>query len=255
MNAAAALGSLGPEAKAAVPMMMKHWRETPDYDFKCEMLRNMARIKSNTDTLLPLCIAIINDPQQEPYYACAAASLGEIGPEAKSGIPHLLKLFERCRSLKQPAKAPTIRANILHALGKMGKEAEEATVPAIIGYCADPTLLQQTRHTAFMALGEIGPSAKDAIPFLIGCLQKREYNEYHRVMSAALRGIGKEAVKPLINAYLAAPEAAKESLIRTLGYMGSLAIEAVPLLEKELSNRRHGTAASIAIERIIPRNP
>ncbi len=256
LNLVDALGDFGPEAKEATPVLMKLWNESNDLGFKYFTFGALARIKANVDTLIPLCLAILNDPLQEDYYSCAVGALGIIGPQAKEGIPHLLRLFEKCRNLKQPAKAEVIRSTILRALGKMGKEAEEAAVPAIIGYCADRALPSGTRHTAYITLGEIGPSAKAAIPFLIDSLQKREeFNEFSSVIFHALKGIGKEAVKPLINAYLTTSGATKERLIRALGAMGSLAIEAIPFLEMEISNPKYRIAASTAIRRIIPRNP
>jgi HEAT repeat protein len=256
LGAITALSKFETQAKAAYPRLLKEFREGKDPSIRGFILDSMAATKANTPEVLRLLIDLINDPNQEGLHAAAATVAGHIGPEAKSTIPHLLKLFE-CKNLKEPKLGREIQPAILRALGKMGGAAREV-VPTIIGYCADPILAQTpARHHAFGALGDLGPDAKEAIPFLIDCLQKSEYVNQFNLITRALRRIGKDSVQPLIRAYLTVPEKNKGPIISALGSMGTLASDALPLLEVEAQRPppSHRAKARIAIRFIKLRRP
>jgi len=99
----------------------------------------------------------------------AADALGDLGPEAVAAVPVLLQAIED--------EEPFVRASGPEALEKIGSVA----VPALVGAIQQGHLSLR----AAVTLGEIGPSAADAIPALEAALEDEDET------------VGKEAARAL----------------------------------------------------------
>src|SRR5262249_48212438 len=86
----------------------------------------------------------------------AMVAIAGLGPEGKPAVPNLINLFDnKDADLRSP-----YRKRIAETLAKIGKPA----VLALIGALGDNN--GHIVHGTVMALGEMGPTAKDALPAL-----------------------------------------------------------------------------------------
>jgi HEAT repeat protein len=145
-----ALAALGPEARDAVPLLVKMHSSTPG---------------------MPQVFAAIGPPALEPLMEAlggpdpalsynAGHYLGELGPKA---VPALVKHFSD--------RGARGRWWAALALGRIGAEAR-AALPALIAATkeADPVL----RRGATRAIGQIGPQHPEVVPTLVAMLKDSE---------------------------------------------------------------------------------
>ena len=113
--------------------------------------------------------------------------------------PMLTKLLERVAVGEAPdivpARFPTFPGsqdqcvqNVIAMLGQQGEHAAKA-VPLIVKMAARPDV--GTYSTVIMALGKIGPAAKDALPLLSSALQSPD-PEIRRAAADAIAAIAKK---------------------------------------------------------------
>jgi HEAT repeat protein len=119
------------------------------------------------------------------------------------------------------------------ALGEDGKDA----VPELIAMC-EKTRFQDSKSDIVSALGDIGPSAKQAVPLLLRCLDDTD----RHVCAAAARALGSiHAESALVVPALAKclgnhDHRIRSSTARALGQFGADAKSAVPALVKLLTD-------------------
>jgi len=125
-------------------------------------------------------------------------TLGSIGPEATEAFPVFLVL------VKSPYEEYGVRDEAVAALGKMGPAAKEC-IPVLIGICdrSRPGFERPLLDSAVIALENMGPAAKDAVPVLLRVLNDTQIVAIQgRIQVArALGNIGpaaKEAVPALL---------------------------------------------------------
>ncbi len=195
--------------------------------------------------------------------------LGHAGPRARSAIPVLLDVLEKdawnnCRmhaatTLSYIApKDPKVIAGLVHsaeqgnwaaivALRRAGPAARPA-VPLLIR-----TLNREIRESAAPVeaaklLGEIGPSAAEAIPVLLKCMT----DDDSRVASAcagALAQVGianPEVVPALMRCAETGDQDVRTVAVRALGTLGPRARQAVPMLCGLLQDNRSKLRAEAA---------
>ncbi len=244
--AALALANYGPEAKAAVPALLKAL-EGRDADLRLMAIRALGKIKADLPTLLPLLRRILNDPSQEAFRTVTAVALGNLGPEASEAVPDLLKALE-CQNLQDPPRAHWIRSDVLDALGKISAQTEHI-VPAVINLCKNPGVEEALRSTAIQTLGRLRPVAKETVPFLIRCLNDKGPGRDDQAICNGLKNVGKAAVPALLDNLRTQQGYARIRTMTALRMMGADAVEALPALEAELTNpvRFHRNSAAMAI--------
>lgn len=112
----------------------------------------------------------------------AVAALGRIGPRASAAVPDLISL------IKDPAH--DVRSQVIVALGRI---QDYRAVPFLIA------LINEDRHVegAIAALGEIGPSAKEALPLFIE-LSWNENDSYRTGAINARKKISPESMSEII---------------------------------------------------------
>jgi len=151
--------------------------------------RALGNIGREAKSAVPALIKALEDKDRE-VRDWATRALGCIGSEAQAAVPHLIKTMKS-------DKSESVRWGAAHALGSIGPAAKEA-VPALIEALKgeDAWLC----HFAAQALGGIGPDAKKAVPALVEALNDYEY-VIQVAAAQALGDIGpaaKEAFVPLL---------------------------------------------------------
>jgi HEAT repeat protein len=157
----------------------------------------------------------------------AARALENLDPAAKDAVPVLIEALK----LKDEVSVATVLPVAARALGRLGS----AAVPAL----TEALEVKDGRLQAYaaMALKQIGPDAKPAVPALVEVIKKyKEPAQSAKLQAiAALGKIGagaKEAVPVLIDVTKEKPptSAARLAAVTALGQIGPEAKTAVPTL-------------------------
>jgi HEAT repeat protein len=106
-------------------------------------------------------VALFDDPDPIRRRK-AVGALGALGPDAAPALPHLIAIIERRRD-------PHLIWAALNTLSRMGPAAAPAA-QAVRSLLDDPASEFNVRQRAAWTLGEIGPSARDAVPSLVPLL-------------------------------------------------------------------------------------
>ena len=167
-----ALGSIGPEASAAIPALLAllddkaeaHCGSVP-VQICPYAARALGRIGSDSAVAAPKIAAMLSSESPELRLA-AAEALGDLGPVARDFAP-LLKA-----RLKDDDQY--VRAHAAIALSRIG-EVDTSSVPQLV----EALEIEQfglwwgePRYWAAEALGNFGPAAKEAIPALEKALKR-----------------------------------------------------------------------------------
>ncbi len=168
-NACRDLGQLGEEAKAAIPALI-------DCLGRMELVPRALFVKTLADigpSAVPALIEALNG-DDERVRSAAAVALGQIGPDAKDAVPAL-------RAALGPG---LLGQNSARALGRIGPHGMPALIDA---------LKNGSEHAA-LALGEIGPDAREAVPALLAAIKSGQ-EDVSRSAAEALRKIDPEAAR------------------------------------------------------------
>jgi len=178
MDAATALGELGPRASAAVPALTAALRDQDSY------VRNFAAnalgaVGPAAATAVPELINSLHDAD-ESVSQSAQRALGGIGPAAKTAIPELIVLLKTWQS--SAAESPAA-----FALIRIGAPSVKSL--AEVAYSED----KRIALAAIYCLGEIGSNSKEAVTAL-----KTTFQNFDPVIcensAMALRKLGAVAV-------------------------------------------------------------
>jgi len=175
--AAAALGDVG-----AVSVLAQALKD-PDSNVRRNAVRPLRRVvirgrssgdPAETKAVVTALADALKDPDREVRRA-AANSLGALGPAAVDAIPSL--------AATTTDVDPSVRNATIDSLGRIGSPA---AVPVLVQALKDP----QTGSLAVKALGNMGPTARGAIPAL------REFQSQngtsHSEVEAAIKAIERE---------------------------------------------------------------
>ena len=193
--AALALGRIGPEAKAAVPALVKALGDRNAH-VRADAASALYFIGPAAKTAVPALIGLLGDTDRYVRH-WAVVALGKIGPEARKAVPALVKILEDEDTDVQ------MRSWAAQALGGIGPDAKAAVpvlVKALVEALGDPgavdPFMDLTRRdyvqAASWALDRTGPAVREAVPMLISMLERE--NLYERLVAAKELGrIGPEA--------------------------------------------------------------
>jgi HEAT repeat protein/serine/threonine protein kinase len=120
-SAALDLGDFGPQAKEAVPALIKVL-EDPDESVRVHATQTLGEIGPQTEEVIPALIKVLMKDSYWKVRYSAAMALGEFGPQAKEAVPALIK------ALEDPVWDVATHAH--QALGQIGPAAESA-IPAL----------------------------------------------------------------------------------------------------------------------------
>jgi HEAT repeat protein len=153
------LGQLGPVAKAAVPALIE---EVKNGDYGAAAARALGRIGRDAQPAVPTLRAAAKAGS-----VTAAGALWETNHQKEEVLPVLL------RALKQGR----MDADIFQIIGQMGPEAKQL-VPDLIAFVRREEKDELLTEGPIIALGEIGPAAKDAILLLKEAIKNYDKVEY-----------------------------------------------------------------------------
>jgi HEAT repeat protein len=151
-QAVAALGMLGPEAKAAAPELVKALRRRELLEPALLALKSLGR------GAVPSLSGLLKDENVE-YRRLAVILLYGLGPAARDALPGLIVALSDADS--------GVRAGAARVIEALGPEAGKA-VPALIANLQ--SYQTEVRRAASMALGHIEAAAKEAREPLVECL-------------------------------------------------------------------------------------
>ncbi|HEY7426475.1 MAG TPA: HEAT repeat domain-containing protein [Gemmataceae bacterium] len=227
-----ALGAMGDLAKPAVAPLVRKFDKIkpsdrePDYS-KDKILTTLAQIGPGAVEAVPALLKWL------PDNPAAARVLGRIGPGTRTAVPALEKMYERETGYSKAWSA--------FALVKITgtREPYVSSLVEMFQKSKNP----EHRHEALLALVELGPDARSALPAFLMALKEKEerktpLRDNRQEAAKALVHFGpeaKEAVPYLIDMVETSYFAAKVTAAEALGAIGPAAKEAVPALEKMMA--------------------
>ena len=241
LTATAALGTMGPGAKAGVPALIEVMQDK-SRAYRFSAARALGEIGPAAKEAVPALIQALNEDDAN-LHMCAADALGEIGPAAKAAVPALV------RNLREDKQVFPVQA--ARALAKIGPEAK-AAVAALIHALKHKNELAAGR--AAWALVKIESGAGETVPALTRALSDKD--PVARALAAfALEWIGpkaKKAVPALVEALGDEHKQVRCEAARALGTIGPPAKAAIPALREALKdeNAKVRKAAAEALKKI-----
>lgn len=168
--AAGVVGGIGYEAREAIPLLLALYRSQGNTNTQwanqirqgaLDALRHMGPAAK---PVVPELVRILKDKQVDSgVRKSAALALKHIGPHAIDAVPTLLDMVKNYDPVYS-------RDEIVYALGGIGP----AAIPALVEFINNEANKKDDRNprsVAVRAIGEMGPAAKSAIPFLSGLLE------------------------------------------------------------------------------------
>lgn len=261
-HAAEALGRIGPAARVAIPRLIAELEGADELneDCKYETFFALWRIAKDdthaSEVAVRAMIAYMENPKRPDFRRRDVAHLlGSYGAKAKEALPVLKRIAQ------EEGQPPLARIAAASAYVRLGGETSVA-LPVLIQFAKQPdisgsTYNSNTQGEAVEALGELGPTAKEAVPVLLPWLTStKNERPYFEQVALALARIDPAnqteapvlALTKLVNAeYRRGAEDAAE----TLGHLGP---KAVPVLAAMLKDDRLGRrkAAARALSELGP---
>jgi HEAT repeat protein len=213
-GAVMALAAVGPDAKEAVPELLRCVKENRHRACALyalgkigpvakDVLGEVAKFANDPDPNVVACVAFAQAgitgkaPEgAEEYFRKLA--LGDVYPFADIGLdgvalagPKALPFLIECTALKE--KGIVLPSQAARRIGAMGSAAREA-VPALIRQAQEKSNYLGNELEAVRALGAIGADAKAAVPMLVEKL-RHDQGEIQYAAGEALKKIDPEAAK------------------------------------------------------------
>ena len=249
MEAAAALGRLGPGAKAATPALVAAFPPEKDPFARRAMIAALGAIGPDAREAAPALIAAVRDGYgsvDDLVGFEAVVALAKVDTDNAASSQYVLAMLRD--------KNPDVRHRAAALLGLMGGHLQ-AFAPALAAAMKDEN--PGVRMEAVRSFMKLRPDAGLAVPALAQALGDSEKNaRFYAANGLADFGpAAKPALKPLMEAIAREKEPdARAREIRALRYIGPEAAEAVPMLLELLKdpNKEVQSQAEKAIKKIKP---
>ncbi|AMV39446.1 HEAT repeat domain-containing protein [Planctomyces sp. SH-PL62] len=257
-----ALGSIGPAAKAALPLLAREGdvaallRIAPEDPLTLQTVRE--RLESRDEQLrLPAALALA---RFDPMSQSALSILGERFPVMAAppadralmdltSLPPILAEIDRDGRVAIPALVNALRSNdgntraeAIVALGSFGPRGKEV-VPTLVALLKDEA--EYIRRDAAWALGSIGPDARAAIPDLIAAT-KDEGSDVRKMACKSLAKIdrdGETSLPALRRAMQDENPWVRDDATFVIGSLGEKARPAAPELRAMMKEHKSVAAA------------
>jgi HEAT repeat protein len=254
----ATLGQIGPDAKAAVPLlaaMLKKPEESGSYYMISQALGRMGpdalpalgEALKNPNARYSALEALVLQGEKgmamvEPLLKdddvatrrTAADAAARFGRAAASAVPSLAELLKDAD--------PSVRRSAAIALGAVGPAAK-AAVPALAEFATDTAQPAYIRSTVLETLGRIGPDAKAAAATIRDLIKESDVNLRFRAAEAliAIEGKSDEARTALLEMLKSISGAGPTPVplpivVAALDAAGVEAKEVIPILAERLKN-------------------
>jgi HEAT repeat protein len=188
--AARSLGSLGADAKSAIPGLLETIRSNDD-GLRWRAFGAVGIIaradESVAAAVLPKLLKLLKDKERPGNRLLALTALDQMGAAAKPALSALRETL-KASDVEDPALVKNLRMNAMSVLERLGPEAEPA-VPDLIALLEDENRSLEERQGAISVLAHIGPAAKSAIPALERALKNSKIAPFHQTVRYALERI------------------------------------------------------------------
>jgi len=241
--AAEELGRIGPDAKAAIPALMRLLKSRDD-----EVRRAAAEGISGIDPSagkLSWALKMLSHSSYSEYKDKAVDVLRGI---SRYAVPLLIAELGNQNA--------TARENAAWAPGEIGRDAKRA-VPELIRVLHRDRVCE-VKASAAEALGKLGRGNKDVVPELLPLLSDYHYNNKSAARSAAkaLGMLGPEGILPLIEMIRDADPRRQWEAIEAVADIGAPARDAAPELVAVLKDEGRPVymrmSAARALGRMVP---
>jgi HEAT repeat protein len=252
MEAAEAIGRLGPQAKGAAAALVAAFPQEKDPFARRAMITALGAIGPDAREAAPaLALAVRNGYSgvDDLVGFEASAALGRIDSDGALSRQVVVAMLQD--------KDPDVRSRAAGMVRVLHPDMK-STIPALVAATKDASLA--VRIEAMRSLAALRPEASVVMPALMAGL--RDSDKYMRFYAA--NGLAdyaadaKDAIKPLIEAVAKEKEPdARAREIRALRYLGPAAAEAVPMLTELLKdpNKEVQAQAEKALKKIRPEPP
>jgi len=199
-QAAIALGDLGPQAEEAIPTLIRALDDT-NYEVRREAANAMEKIGSSSNELIPVLI-LTNRLESKSWSEAlqAAKEIGDIGPKAKDAIPALVMILNNEHD-NWSVHYPLTQIEAARTVAKIGPPSAGDAIPALIN-CLD-YFSPGVREAAVIALRDVGKEAKMAVPAIANLVAKDKVAVVRMESAKTLGIIGPDAdfgMPSLVNA-------------------------------------------------------
>jgi HEAT repeat protein len=268
--AAIALGNLGLAGREALPQLI----QALDRDLP-EVVHTLARFGPGAKPAVPGLVRRL--PQGAPIdQGWVIDALAAIGPEARAAVPALqarksagynsvklvraiwkidgnadLAVTELVEMAKHLKNYQSEKHDVVRLLGEIGPQAARA-VPFLVEILrSQEPLSDSLKEDAYEALGQIGPGAKEAVPVLLEALA--DTKAFGRTSSRVARALGKigpearAAIPQLTRLADRGDYDTRPAAALALAQMGPEARMAVPVLERNARDRHMRIAVAYAL--------
>jgi HEAT repeat protein len=242
-----ARGRLEKGGSAAVPVltgMLIDFRTPAAAELRCAAVEILAKIGPDAVNSGPELVETMRDSDPHVQAVCIAA-LPKVGVSPDIAVPALSDLL---RSDNNVVAA--------RALSQYKGEAVRA-LPNLVALLRDTSQNVEARWNAARTIGKIGPEANSVVETLIEMTRDKEPTI--REHSAEAIGdigsvVGPEAIQALIKSMSDPIPRVRRDAVRSLGYIGPKAREAVPEIKSLLKDPEEivRTAAGNALKAIAP---
>jgi HEAT repeat protein len=237
--AAEGLSGLGPLNGTDVPAvlaLLKH----PDVEVRIHAIKALGSCAAQAKMIVPVLLETAGPGADARMRLAVAASLGQLGPEAKAGVPIMAGALAE-------ADKPT-RMAILTGLRKLGPAAKD-TIPKLTDLLQDKD--KDTRLQILAILADLGKDAQPTISTVIGVFEEDD-KQLRAAAVNVLGKIGRPAVPALIKALDNINATVRVGAAESLGSMGREASQAIRPLAAHSSdpNPQVRTAIVNAVQKI-----
>jgi HEAT repeat protein len=178
-----ALGKIGPDACAAVPVLDQALAD-PNPKVRLAAIWALGQIGPHASAVIPTLMQRLVD-KSKPVRQAAADALGQIDPNWASSTPVRETLVALAESLKRSGEEGQVAVDAFAVIGS-------AAVPVLVeALASDDRIL---RETAATALGRIGPGAQAAIPALVKASQD-SHGWVREAAAQALQKVGPQGFR------------------------------------------------------------
>jgi HEAT repeat protein len=236
-----ALGNFGSatEAKKAVPILMDIARNEP-LDGSIAMT-SLAKMRHDRDKIYALFMDLLKHSPDERVRLHAIDCLGMMGADAKAAYPTLMAMLE-----SDDGKNPFRTTCLVGAVAAVGPH-DERYARAVIRVCrlyedaacsrstaSEASTIHSTFYYLLRQLAEAGPTAKPALPMLLGLLDKHPEEpgfDFATELARAFAAIGPPAIDALVEHLKSSQLQIRIRTILVLGMIGPPAKGALPALQ------------------------